>query len=680
MKIRRTAGLVAAIAATALVVSACGSPETAQEEPQATAPAGGDDTEGETPEPGAVEQHISVGWNQPFFSQNNLTAIGNATANANILYMTNWAFWYFDADLNQVPRTDFGTFEMTNEGHTLDLVLNEGVVWSDGVAVDAADLILFWGAQNPRFNTADQVEEHQTDEDGNPLFFDGEGNPTTEPTRTEEDDEGAEVEVDNTPITEMVTPEGAVWFSGTSEMIGAMNEFPEITNDGRGVTFTFTEFQNAWMSLFGVPPIAAHVVAQLALGIDDPQAAKDALIDAFRDNDTVALAEIANVWNTAFNFTSLPDNPALYLATGPFVMSEFVEGQYMILVRNPHFASWADPTYVPTVDTVTIRWNEDPLAQIQALQNFDIDLVAPQATADTLQAVQALPNASYITAVGGTWEHIDLVVGGAGFGFDSPFNPVNWNGNEDAARLVRQAFLHSIPRNQIVQTLIDPIAPGSTVRNSFLWIPGAEAYAQSVSQNGSAAFANTDVELAAELIAEARELAGDGARWADGDIPVRMIFAPANVRRQDQFQLITASAAQAGFQMVDASDPNWGTIVFENPDAYDAALFGWQSTNTMLNNARANYETDGQNNPYGWSNARIDELWEQISTMVDDDTAEARAAGLEIEQIIWDEAWTIPVFQFPEVVAYSNRVANASTIPLSPMIFWNFWEWEIVAN
>jgi peptide/nickel transport system substrate-binding protein len=356
------------------------------------------------------------------------------------------------------------------------------------------------------------------------------------------------------------------------------------------------------------------------------------------------------------------------------MIDELVDGQYMTLVRNPTYADWADPAFVPTIDTITIRWNEDPLAQIQALQNYDINLVAPQATVDTLQAVQALANSSYITAVGGTWEHVDLVVANGG-----PFDPAAWGGNEDAARLVRQAFLHSIPREQIINTLIDPIAPGSTVRNSFLWIPGGAAYNEAVTQNGSAAFANTDTALAADLIAQARELA-PGGTFAEGDIPVRMIFAPANVRRQDQFQLITASAAQAGFQMVDASDPNWGTVVFENPEAYDAALFGWQSTNTMLNNARANYETEGQNNPFGWSNARIDELWEEISGMVDDDTPAARAAGVEMEQIIWSEAWTIPIFQFPEIVTHTNHVANGSTIPLSPTIFWNFWEWEIIAN
>ncbi|MCL2595004.1 MAG: ABC transporter substrate-binding protein [Promicromonosporaceae bacterium] len=677
MKTRRIAGAIAALVATTLVVSACGSPEVAPPDPTpdttATQPGGDGGENGGAP---AIEQHINIGWNQPFFSQNNLTAMGNATANAIVLYLTNQQLRYYDGDVLLQPRNDMGSYEISEDGLELTVSVNEGVVWSDGVPVDAADLILYWGAQNPRFNTVegetvcDLVQcpliQCEVDEDGDQI------DEECDPTEQVDPDCDPTAQVDPECIPGV--PTGAVFFSGVSAMIGQMSAFPALDADGRTVVFTFDEFQNSWPYLFGVPPIAAHVVARRALGIDDPTEAKAALIDAFRTNDTEALAAIASVWNNDFNFTSLPSEPELFLATGAFIIDQFAEGQYMTFVRNPYYATWADPAYIPTIDTITLTWQEDPMTQLIAVQNYQVDLTAPQATVDTLAFAQSLTNASYITAVGATWEHVDLVVNNYG-----PFDPAAWGGNEEAARMVRQAFLHSIPRDQIVSTLIDPVAPGSAVRNSFLWVPGSAGYQASVPQNGSAAFANVDTALAVDLIAQARELA-PGGTFAEGDIPVRLLFGAGNVRRENQFQIITPSAAAAGFQMIDESSTDWGMRISTDTMNYDAALFGWQSTNTLLNNGRANYETEGQNNPYGWTNPRIDELWEQISNMVDDTSPEAVAAGVEIEQLVWDEAWTVPIFQFPEVVVHTNRVANVSQIPLSPTIFWNFWEWEIVAT
>ena len=82
------------------------------------------------------------------------------------------------------------------------------------------------------------------------------------------------------------------------------------------MTITFDSFYVDYR--FGAPVIeaAAHVVAGRALGIDDPAAAKQALIDAFTNDDAAAIKPIADFWNTGFDTTSLPDDPGLYLSTG----------------------------------------------------------------------------------------------------------------------------------------------------------------------------------------------------------------------------------------------------------------------------------------------------------------------------------------------------------------------------
>ena len=282
MKIRRIGAAGAIVATTALVLSACATPQGSE----------------------IVEDTaVNVGWNQPFYAQNNLTSSGNATTNSNIIYLTTSVFNYYDGELNLVPNTDFATYEkLSDDPLTVKYTVNEGVTWSDGTPVDAADLYLYWGPQaDTLFNTvgADEVE---VDED-----------------------------------TGVISAGDEVYFDGSSAAMNLVTEAPEIGDDGRSVTLVYDSPRSDWEVSFQPSPMAAHAVANLALGIEDPEEGKQAIIDAFTDNDSAALSKIAESWNNDFNFTSLPDNELLYLSNGAYVMTEYVENQFLTVTANPDY-------------------------------------------------------------------------------------------------------------------------------------------------------------------------------------------------------------------------------------------------------------------------------------------------------------------------------------------------------
>ena len=57
-----------------------------------------------------------------------------------------------------------------------------------------------------------------------------------------------------------------------------------------------------------------------------------------------------------------------------------------------------------------------------------------------------------------------------------------------------------------------------------------------------------------------------------------------------------------------------------------------------------------------------EEYFEQLST---------------IEKQLVDDAFGTVIFQFPNVTAWnSTKVTGVSDIPLSPGVFFNFWEWQ----
>ncbi len=598
MRIRRFAAATATVAAGALVLSACAAPQS-------------EIVEGSS---------LSVAWNQPFYSYNGNTSFGNATANNNITYATLGGFNYYNDVPELVKDTSFGTYELVSEDPlVVTYTIADGVKWSDGTAVDAADLLLQWAALSRALDTPDFDSAEFTDPETGEFTEDF-------PTDVVYFDSGADPSVG----------------------LGLVSTTPEVSDDKKTITMTYDEPFVDW-ELQLAAPLPAHVVAKNALGIEDNQAAKDAIFDAIQNEDTEALAAISSFWNSGFNFTEMPDNTDLVLASGPYQITDFVADQYVTLTANPEYTG----DNLPKVEEITVRFITDPLAAVQALQNGEVQVISPQATADVAEALAALD----VTVIGGyegTYEHIDLQFDQSKSGhFNNP--------------LIREAFMKVIPRQEIVDKLIKPLQEDAEVRNSQVFLPGAEGYDDSVANNGSDAYAEVDIEGAAALLAEA------GVTNPE----VCMLFSSTNPRRANEFLLIQQSAAQAGFNVTDCSSPDWGGLL-GTPGAYDASLFGWQSTSLgVTNGPPPTYTTGGINNLNFYSNPEMDELTAALGKEFDTD-AQIEIMK-QIDKILWDDFYGVTIFQFPAVTAYDqNAISNISPSTLAPTIFWNIWDWEPV--
>ncbi len=604
MRARRWGTAVAVIASLSLGLSACSGPSN-------------EDTPTETDsEPTA----LTVGWNQPFYSYNSVTSNGNATANNNIIYMMNGGFWYYDADSVLQKDETFGTYEKTSDDPlTVKYTMADDVKWSDGTAVDASDMLLTWAAQSGNVNTL-KPEDVKYDE------------ATGLPNNTE----------------------GEAYFDSSSAGLALVTTTPEITDDGKSLTLVYDEPFADWELDMGVA-VPAHVTAMKALGLDDPQAAKDALVAAIVDKDKAALAKISSFWNTGYDYTSLPADESLRLSNGAYLMSEFKENEFMTLSKNPDYKGKFESNF----DTITVRWNEDPMAQVQALQNGEIDMFSPQVTTDVVQAAEAIENVEIKKGVEGTYEHFDLVFNNKG-----PFDPASYGGDEAKANLVRKAFLTAIPRQEVIDKLIAPINPDAQVRNSILITQGAPGYDEMVAVNGSAAYAEADPAAAKAMLEEA------GVKTP---IDVRVMFAKENVRRESEFAIYQPALAAAGFNLVDKRNLDWGSKLGDG--TYDAVYFGWQSTTTAVSADKETFGAKGLNNLIGYNNPEVDALFSDL--IVTTDAAEQLALQIEIEKILFEDAVGITIFQFPSATMWNaDRVKGVEPGTLAPTMFYGFWNWE----
>lgn len=578
-----------------------------------TPPGGADDKSGSG---GSV---LNIGWNEAFRSMNDMTMDGNAVANTIVAYMSNDNFKYYDDEL-ELHDGALGEVEKVSEDPLkVKYTFGADANWSDGTPVDAADLALTWAARSQHFNTVDD----NRDDDG----------------------------------TLQDNPDGTVFFDSSAVGAPLIDDFPEISEDGKSLTFTYSKPFADWETEFGLGAygsgVPAHIVAKNALGTTDSQEGKDAILDAIKSNDKAALSKISNFWNTGFDFTSMPENKDLLVHNGPYEITDFEEGQYLTLSRDEDYTGPVEPK----IDTVTIRYNGDPMAMVQAIENGEVDLTQPQSTADVLSAAEKLEDVSILPGEDATFEHVDLT-----FDNNGPFDPASYGGDEDAALKVRQAFLKTLPRQEIIDRLIKPLNKEAEVRDSFNQAPDSPLYDDIVAESGISDYDEVDIDGAKKLLDEA------GAEAPS----VRFLYDNTNARRSQLFALIKESAEKAGFKVEDAGDVNWGTRLGDG--TYDASLFGWALSTTAVTESDSYYRKGALNNYSGYDNKDLTKTLDEMLVTIDPDKQASLAE--EVEKQLVDDAFGLPLFQHPSLTIHGNKVSNVSTTTLDPSMFWNYWEWE----
>ena len=676
---RRVSTLLAMVAAVSVSVEAAASAPPGSTEPAGTEAAAEESAAGVggevggpacgTPhgaydDPGDPSGEVRVAWNDPMLSLNNNTIHAGATANTNPLYLMQSAFTYFDGELNRVNNDQFGTCTLDSlDPLTITYRINEGVTWSDGVQVDAADMLLFYAAQSTMFNDADTVttvegEIAAADAEGSPIVLGPDG---AEITAADGDAYAAAFDPEaGTLLVDAgyaYKESSGVAFDAANEAYELVTQMPTISEDGLALTMTFDSFYVDYPNVAPTPTEAAHVVAGRALGIEDPAEAKQALIDAFTDRDPAALKSIAEFWNTGYDTDELPADAGLYLSHGAYELTGYTQRAEMTLEARDDY-TWGPQTQI---QTIVYRIIGDPTAAVQAMANEEVDMIYPQATSDILVQLQDLEDRGIEvqTGNGGTYEHVDLAVNNGG-----PFDPAAYGGDEATALAVRQAFLKTIPRQEIVDRLIVPLNPDAAIRNSYTQVPGSPMYDDIATSNGMATYDEVDIEGAAALLADA---------GVETPIQVRFHYAANNPRRASEYELIRDSAAQAGFEVIDGANPDWGTLL-PNTDIYDAALFGWQTTAVAVADTEANFVTAGSNNYYGYSSEVVDGLYEQLKA--ETDPVVQLDLLVQIEAQLVSDAFGVTIYQFPEILAANTTyVSGADSIPISPTMFYAFWEW-----
>jgi peptide/nickel transport system substrate-binding protein len=124
----------------------------------------------------------------------------------------------------------------------------------------------------------------------------------------------------------------------------------------------------------------------------------------------------------------------------------------------------------------------------------------------------------------------------------------------------------------------------------------------------------------------------------------------------------------------DSDGGNDGVPDFYDPQ-YDVTFHGFSITAVTQGTATAQFQSDGGNNEWGYQNAKVDILSDQLQSDVLT-AAQVTAKRIAIDKIVHDSYWGLPLYQNPTLTAYNSAVANVKPQPIGYDVVWNYWEWH----
>ena len=587
-----------------------------------------------SPAQAATRSTVVIVDSNTFTSLNPSQPDHNLVLNSNVAYLSGIGFNYYNSSVDLVRNTTFGSYKITannSKEFKVKYTVAKGKKWSDGTPITGVDLLLSNVLSSNEYSKAAGLGD---------------------------------------PASDTLQAFDSLGYNGAyNELIRDVSIAP----DRMSVVLTYSKFFPDW-ELYGPGPSPVHTLVAMALGekklgtYAHNVALKNKFLSAYQGKDTAMLKKIAKVWSEDYDITSVDSktNPLLLVGNGAYLVSSIVKDQTVTLKLNPNYNSGPATSGIETVVFKTIP---DPTAAAQALANKEVDVYEAIATADSVAALNKIGSAVNVDGYAvSTYEHIE-VRSGASQGITDEYKGV-FAGKSQKARDLRTAFLLAYPRQEIIDKIVKPVSSKAVVMNSLQYFPGETNYKKMIGDSGAAKFtAGTQDSRTAAALALVKKYYPDAATTG---VKIKMLWGqPSNTRRSAEAALVKAALAKAGFDADMTPTAGWSAHIQEVQ--YDAQFYAWSKTAVTQSGNFGSYKsTESQT---GYDNAKVDEL---VSSLETDVLTQAQIYDkyVQLENILIDDAVSLPIFQWPGVIAYNSALKGMDPAPLSPTFLWNVWDWH----
>lgn len=320
--------------------------------------------------------------------------------------------------------------------------------------------------------------------------------------------------------------------------------------------------------------------------------------------------------------------------SGPFMFQEWVKGDHLTIVRNPHY--WqkdAQGNALPYLQSITYHGITNGTVEFNNLQTDNID-VADSVDPNDVAQVKSNPNLVYRQIPGLSFYGIELNVSVA------PLNNVH----------VRRAVAWGVNRAEILNTVnkgVGVIAQGPLS-------PGSWAYSSSF-----APFNYNINQAKAEL---------QQAGMSQG-VTFTLLTVSGSPLATQQAQFIQSELQPAGIK-VNIQEETFATLLTDTQTHhFQAAALGWSGRPDPDGNMYSWFHTGGGNNNMLYSNTQVDALLDAARTSTDQATRAQDYVQAQA-QIVQDASYVF-LYHGVSIQASSTKVKNFLVLPTTIMEFMN---------
>ena len=401
------------------------------------------------------------------------------------------------------------------------------------------------------------------------------------------------------------------------------------SDGGKTVTVTFSKPFGDWKALFA-PMIPAHIAKKVG-----------------------------------FNEGFSSFGPAVKVSGGPFEIKSYKKGSNLVEVPNPKF--WGPKAHL---SKLIFRFILDDSQQPPAVQNNEVNMVNPALPGlDFFNSVKSIP--SFKTAVdpGLEFQHID-------FNESNPYL---------AKASIRHAIAYGTDRDTIAKRTAGEIYPQLTALNNRIYMSTQPQF-----KDASSPYSKFDPALAKKMLTQAGMKMGSDGYFHPNFGPEKgkpfalSISTTAGVPvRSDIEQLFKSQMKSIGVKINIqnyTADKLFGTIGPKGE--FDMIEFAWVSSpfasgNQSIYCSYTNKTVCGSNWDH-YADPKVDSLFNKALATLDPE--QAATDYNQIDQLLWKDMATLPLFQQPQLFGWSTKFANIVPNTSSVGIPWNANQWGVTAS
>jgi len=345
--------------------------------------------------------------------------------------------------------------------------------------------------------------------------------------------------------------------------------------------------------------------------------------------------------------------------TGAFRIVDWIPGDRIVVQRIEDWWSPVDPiSDDPTgdVEEITFVFIDDLSEMIDALDDGTVDVIAARPDPEAVARLEGLENVAYAVSAGSFWEHVD-------FHHEDELLARDW---------VREALDLAIDRQKILDRTVGLLSPTLAALDNTVWMANTEWYEPHYIDRHDAA--------AAERLLIENGCVRDGDIQTCGDRELSFVWTSTNddPTRLEIFESVREDLEVIGVEIVgDFRSPSSFVTrehLFGGPGVWQLINFSWRADGDPSAGDRSYYCDDTELNVNRYCSPAVEELVRRAGTLTV--PGERAAVYNEADRLYLEDRALIPLYQKPELMAWSTDIAGVSPNYTPSSVLWNIAAWR----